>query len=837
MGAREAFRILPESRHLQLISLIIAFAAIGAGLIEQQLNMAIEEAQGDGGADRMAALLGQVQVYLSITGLVIQVWLTSRIHRYLGIGFAMLILSIGLASTGGLILATAVLPAAMAGRILDTSLRYTVDKTTREILFLPLSAELKRQAKQFVDVTVDRFAKGIGAAVILVLIQPWGFGLSWPQLSWVSLSIAVVWVIGARRAHRQYLATFRQSIAPQGVEPTEVRLNVADLETVETLVEELAHPDEQRVLYAIDVLESLDKRSLVTPLLLRHESPEVRMRALGALGSARSDIAERWGPAIERLVKDPSAEVRAAAVGALASIRNEDAVAIARGLIDDTDPRIVATAAVVLSTSDALDDRRTAERALSALASDMRVGANSVRALERTDFLFAPTLVSLLGNRRLKSGARETLERYGEPVVDVLKYFLEGPEEDVWVRRHIPATLARIPCQASMDTLGAMLDTRDGFLRFKVVTAIEKLRREHPPLTYKKDAIERLALAEGRAYFNRLGLHYNLFVRAKMPKDSVLARALDEKLERSVDRIYRLLGLLYPWKDVAAARQAIEHGHARARAGALEYLDNVLSSQQRSRLIPVLEDAPIEAKVRRGNVILKTRPRDVEETLLELINDDDEVAAAAAIDLVGINQLWALRDDVEHVLSHRDVSDWYVFEAASWTLAAHALTAEGRGERWHESLPAAALVDRMRGLSLFASVGIDELFRIAGAGHQARHEGGTTLFREGSSAEQLHVLLDGEAIATGRRTGARQLASPATVGFEEALDGCLMSETIKTDGPAVTLSLSNDELRTLLADNSDLVQGLFRTLAARQGTRKGFVQGGPPTELERFGDQ
>ena len=595
--------MLRESRHLQLISLIIAFAAIGAGLIEQQLNMATEEAQGDGGADRMAALLGQVQVYLSITGLVIQVWLTSRIHRYLGIGFAMLILPIGLASTGGLILATAVLPAAMAGRILDTSLRYTVDKTTREILFLPLSAELKRQAKQFVDVTVDRFAKGIGAAVILVLIQPWGFGLSWPQLSWVSLSIAVVWVIGARRAHRQYLATFRQSIAQQGVEPTEVRLNVADLETVETLVEELAHPDEQRVLYAIDVLESLDKRNLVTPLLLRHESPEVRMRALGALGSARSDIAERWGPAIERLVKDPSAEVRAAAVGALASIRNEDAVAIARGLIDDTDPRIVATAAVVLSPSDALDDRRTAERALSALASDMRVGASSVRrdlaavirqvgstqshdliipllhdpdpdvadeamrsvrALERTDFLFAPTLVSLLGNRRLKSGARETLERYGEPVVDVLKYFLEAPEEDVWVRRHIPATLARIPCQASMDTLGAMLDTRDAFLRFKVVTAIEKLRREHPPLTYKKDAIERLALAEGRAYFNRLGLHYNLFVRAKMPKDSVLARALDEKLERSVDRIYRLLGLLYLWKDVAAARQAIAHGHARA---------------------------------------------------------------------------------------------------------------------------------------------------------------------------------------------------------------------------------------------------------------------------------
>ena len=44
-------------------------------------------------------------------------------------------------------------------RVLDQSLRYTVDKTTREILFLPLPADLKLKAKPFVDVTVDRFAK------------------------------------------------------------------------------------------------------------------------------------------------------------------------------------------------------------------------------------------------------------------------------------------------------------------------------------------------------------------------------------------------------------------------------------------------------------------------------------------------------------------------------------------------------------------------------------------------------------------------------------------------------------------------------------------------------
>ena len=62
-------------------------------------------------------------------------------------------------------------------RVLDTSLRYTVDKTTREILFLPLPADIKYQAKPFVDVTMDRLSKGMGALLILVLIKPWGLNL------------------------------------------------------------------------------------------------------------------------------------------------------------------------------------------------------------------------------------------------------------------------------------------------------------------------------------------------------------------------------------------------------------------------------------------------------------------------------------------------------------------------------------------------------------------------------------------------------------------------------------------------------------------------------------
>ena len=93
----------------------------------------------------------------------------------------------------------------------------------------------------------------------------------------------------------------------------------------------------------------------------------------------------------------------------------------------------------------------------------------SVRAAGTDDFVFVPTLVALLRNRRLKGSARAVLVGYGEPVVDALAHFLRDPEEDIWVRRHIPATLALIPGQKTVDVLAAALDERDGFLRYKVV--------------------------------------------------------------------------------------------------------------------------------------------------------------------------------------------------------------------------------------------------------------------------------------------------------------------------------------------------------------------------------
>jgi CRP-like cAMP-binding protein len=141
------------------------------------------------------------------------------------------------------------------------------------------------------------------------------------------------------------------------------------------------------------------------------------------------------------------------------------------------------------------------------------------------------------------------------------------------------------------------------------------------------------------------------------------------------------------------------------------------------------------------------------------------------------------------------------------------MPAERRRELWLEPLPAAELAGRLRYLPLFASVSVDELFRVAGAARQVRHEPGTVLLQEGSVPASIHLLLDGRVSAASRDSQPRLVQAPAALGFAEALQGLPMSETVRTSEIAVTLALTAEELRTLLSDNADLVTGLFATLA------------------------
>ena len=868
----EALRLLRSSRHLQIISLVIGFGAVASNIVEQQVNMAVAEFKGAQNADAIAAFLGQLIVYLSLIGFVIQVTLTSRIHRILGIGFALLMLPVTMGGAAFLVLFNRALWAPSVGRIFDTSLRYTIDKTSREVLFLPLPLDLKYRAKPFIDVTMDRFAKGVGALMILLCIKEWGLGLDWQQLSYVSLGLVVVWVFTAMAARREYMRSFRRSIEQQVVAPADLRFNNPDAQSVETLVSELAHPEPRRVLYAIDLLDAMDKRHLVTPLLLAHESAEVRARALAVAEASGPNLADRWLPGVERALKDADAAVRIAAVSALAALRGEAAVDVMRPFIRKGDPALAIVAAAALAASSADEDVAAAEETMRKYSADTREPATpwrlqvaralgdvknpafrpllvplmydanlevaraaieSAATLGAHDFLFVPPLISLMRNRRLKSAARAVLVGYGETVVAPLTFFMRDPEEDKWVRRHVPSTLAALPFQSSVDALIGALDDADGFIRSKAISALDQLRRTHPTLAIDAPAITRQVNAEAARAFNAMTLHYNLFVAGGLDQRSLLSRALHEKHLRAMNRTLTLLGLIHGPDDVAAVRHALAVNDARLRSRAIEYLDNLLDGATRKRVMLLIEEMPAEERIRKGNVIHRTRTRDVEDTLAQLLHDDDQSTAAAAILLVEEKSLWTLADDLEYVLAHRDVRDFDVFEAASWALAGNRVAAERRRQLWQEPLPAVELADRLRRVPLFEFVEVRELFWLARLGKQVRYEQGDSIYRQGAAVSSVQFLLDGTVTISGL-DGTWELRAPAALGFEELLEGAPMQSTVVAAERSITLSLSNDEFLALLSENVELAEGIFRMMIESRNLVAGntLIRGTLPPDVK-----
>jgi CRP-like cAMP-binding protein len=275
-----------------------------------------------------------------------------------------------------------------------------------------------------------------------------------------------------------------------------------------------------------------------------------------------------------------------------------------------------------------------------------------------------------------------------------------------------------------------------------------------------------------------------------------------------------VLGLVYSYDDVLAARHAIEGGEARRRAAAVEYLDNMLGGSIRKRVMPILEDAPLEHRVRQANVLLKTRQRDLEDTVAQLIHDDDPVVAATAIHFAVEQRLSSLSEDMQFVAARR-ADEPYVAEAASWAVAVEAQSAADR-RVWDQPLPAVEIAHRLRSIELFALASIDELFRIADAGRQVRYVPGQEICAAGRVSDEFHFLLDG--IGTLSRDGSvRTLSGPSVLAFEEVLQRAPLASSIRAAEAVVSFRLDRGDFLTMLADDPMLARGVFRMLLAGDG--------------------
>jgi ATP:ADP antiporter, AAA family len=680
-----SMRLLFSSPYLRAIAAVICLSSLIATLTKWQF-LAIAQ-QFLVKKDVMAIFFGDFTFYVGVLGLLFQLLLTARFLRRFQIGTALFVLPVVvfLGSAGLLALGTLGAVVALMGS--DQTLRYSLDKSTNELLYLPIAARVKLQVKWFIDTVIWRLGDGLSGLIVLIFAT-W-LRLPPRQISWIVLLLVSGWLVGVYVARRQYVSTLRESILQHRFDVEGATALVLDRSTADLLATNLSESDPKDILYALGLFE-VEQQSAAHPAiraLLSHSAPEVRQKAISILSSARDHAAV---PEVQRLLRDQDLGVRTEALLFLSRHVHLDPLSAIEELGDFPDFSVRASMVAFLAQPGEAQSLEAARNILDSMVEAQ--GAEGTRSrLEAAQLLgevpdcFDPLLsrllsdpdtqvvceairsVGMLRKRRLvhellerlghdrvvAAAVVQALSRFGDSITGALRDHLCDPSSPIEVRRKIPDVLASIGTPAASRTLVDNLLEGDTTLRHRTIAALNKLHRLHPAIELDHQMLESVLAAEILGHYRSYQILHSI---GTMPESGdPVAPALKESMQRELERIFHLLSLLHPHLDLHDAYIGLQSSSVSVHDNALEFLDNVLKLQVRDMLVPLLDSKiTVAERAQIAERLARTKIESQEQAVAALVASEDTWLKSCGAYAIGALGIKSLEEELNRCLSDSD---------------------------------------------------------------------------------------------------------------------------------------------------------------------------------------
>jgi AAA family ATP:ADP antiporter len=285
---------------------------------------------------------------------------------------------------------------------------------------------------------------------------------------------------------------------------------------------------------------------------------------------------------------------------------------------------------------------------------DPEVVRHAIRAVgnkRKRRFVFL--VLSRLGDPYLTADAVEALSRFGERIVGTLGDHLLDPTIPIEVRREIPGVLVAVGTASAERVLVESLLESDTRLRFRIISALNKLHQSRPELPLDTQMIETVLAAEIIGHYRSYQILGTLSER--LESDDPVPRALHETMDQEVERIFRLLALLYPRYDLHGAYIGLQSSDRIVHDNALEFLDNILKPQLQRMLVPLLDSEVTTAeRVALANRVVGARMETQEQALVALIQSDDPWLRSCAAYAIGALEVQSLAPELDRWIDDPD---------------------------------------------------------------------------------------------------------------------------------------------------------------------------------------
>ena len=701
-SARDIFASIARNRHIQLIIVITLLTFIVDELVDFQFQF---QAKRSFHGDHLTAFYASFFLYLNLISLVLQLFFTAWIVRHIGVGGTLRIMPLSITAASVAAVAAPGLVSSIILRFSEAVNRYTFNRTGMELLFLPLPSGLKNRTKAFIDIFIDRFGRGMAGILLATLL---GLGLKDMRiLAILTVGCTATWILLARAAEREYTRTMRSRIERRRLELEDARLTVGDPATLQLLEQTVESTNTRQVCYALTMLAEAPGYDLA-PLLTRLSSSPLHEVRATVYDLARTEafpgLLASAIPEIRSAAGDPGAAAVVGKAVAYVIAVSPEAVDRAAEFLHHSNPVVVEAAIGAMNDnaqlagevlthdwiSAAAQNPDCRRRRIAALAIAVRGQENAnelARLLQDEDHdvvAAACRAAGKIGNRpsveamikrlddpALRSVVIESLAAFGARHCGLLGDCLLDPSWPLATRCQIPRVLKLIPDQRSANVLLQSLNEPEISIRIAVLRALSHLHETAPRLNYGATFVTDHILKEARHYFE-LYSAVEPFHDQKSTRTAagLLERSLQERLEQTLERLFRLLGLKYPPEDMHNAYLAVRGRRREQFLAALDFLDTVLEPALKRVVLPLLDSS--EGMAERGRDLFGLEVRDAESAIRDLIHSSDPWLSACAMAAAGERRFHKLRADILAVGQRAGTEVAQVASSAAQELALNA---------------------------------------------------------------------------------------------------------------------------------------------------------------------
>ena len=681
-------KLIKQSKLLSFIAVVIGISVLIAKLVDYQYSDYASKLISD--QEELTSFFGFWFSTLSVISLLIQLFLTKRIVGTFGVGKSLLWLPSGILIGSVLLLIIPQLWVVVFIKIVDGSLKQSVNKAATELLSIPIPIEIKKKTKTFTDVVIDSIATGLAGLILIFFIN--GLDISSTYISLIIIVLISFWLYFIYHLRLEYIVAFKGFLDEKSQVKKEknVKEEIKVTSIVDTVKRVLNTGNENQIVHMLQkTLEVKDERFFL-PIknLLNHQSSKVKFLAIENLYFLRT---ENLCDTIGKMVYEDNQEVTTSAFRYLLKHNKNNTVDLFKKYLDSSDRTIKNAALIGLSqelrnniilqnkfsleqhienalieynkTSDENEKKHSMEAILQAIgharleryynvlkaelnSKNLEILNKAIYSASKTlDSQFIKPIVSHLSGKETRKQSIEALYFYGEPIIDAIYDLIKNETIDQEDATIALAVIEKFASQKTVSKLIKLTEKTEHNIKIEAIEALKRLKWKHPDLIIKDRFIVDKILDECHLYQNTLSvIHTQIVIQYKKKSlnsetqenqaRKALINLLEQRLDRQLQRIFQFLGIKYPPQDVDPIFNIILNGKEEQRLHAIEFLDNILDKQLKKELIPVAEsvlyETNTEEKIKKLNVKIMSET----ECYNELLKRKDSKLKLAVLYLI-----------------------------------------------------------------------------------------------------------------------------------------------------------------------------------------------------------